>query len=86
MKATGLVRRTDHLGRLVIPKKLRAAYDISVDQEMEIYVENECVIIRKHLDKCYFCNGFGELVTYKDRSICHNCIKQMYEKSCAKAV
>ena len=49
MKTTGIVRRVDDLGRIVIPRKIRRAMDIREGEPLEIYTNNEgCVMFRKY--------------------------------------
>lgn len=47
MKATGITRKIDHLGRVVIPKEIRRNLAIEVDDPVEFYVEGDCVVIKK---------------------------------------
>ena len=49
MKATGMTRRIDELGRVVIPKEIRRTYNLNVGDELEIYTEADGVLVmRKH--------------------------------------
>lgn len=49
MKATGIVRRIDDLGRVVIPKEIRRTLNIKDNDPMEIYIEKDgCVIFKKY--------------------------------------
>ena len=54
MKATGIVRRVDQLGRVVLPKELRDTVDIGEKDTLEIYVEGDKVIFEKHKPECIF--------------------------------
>lgn len=53
MKATGMIRRVDDLGRVVIPKEIRRMFRIRENDPLEIYIEDDCVIFKKfsELDK-----------------------------------
>ena len=82
MKSTGIVRRTDNLGRVVIPKEIRKTHSIGSEQKLEIYVENGTIIIRKQYDNCFLCNGNDGLIEYNDRLICLDCISQIYKINC----
>lgn len=77
MKATGIVRRIDDLGRVVIPKELRRAYDIHEGDPLEIFVDAEGIIIRKYENtrKCVFCGetDVNKLIQYKGLSVCKSC-------------
>lgn len=48
MKATGIVRRIDDLGRVVIPKETRKILGISNGDPVEIYTEGNSVVIKKY--------------------------------------
>ena len=75
MKSTGVVRPIDQLGRIVIPKELRRTLDIEVGDPLEIFVDGEEVILRKYEPGCVFCGDARDVVNYKGKNICKNCIK-----------
>ncbi len=77
MKSTGIIRKVDELGRLVIPIELRRVLDISDKDYLEIYVENEKIILSKYTETCAFCNSSENIVTYKDKNICKNCLAEI---------
>ena len=57
MKATGIVRKIDSLGRIVIPKELRRVFDIKDDEDvLEIFVEGNTIVLKKYEPACIFCN------------------------------
>lgn len=79
MKATGIVRKIDELGRIVIPKELRRSFDIVDDKDaLEIYTEGNSIILKKHEPSCLFCEEAGDIIKFKGRSVCSNCVRQMY--------
>lgn len=82
MKSTGIVRKMDRLGRIVIPKELRRVMKIEEDIDaMEIFTEGNTVILKKYEPSCMFCNESDvNLVTYKGHSVCRKCIAEL-EKS-----
>lgn len=49
MKSTGIVRKVDELGRVVLPKELRRTLDIYEKDAMEIYVDNDKIVLKKHV-------------------------------------
>ena len=61
MKATGIVRRVDELGRIVLPIELRRTLDITERDALEIYVEGSSVILKKYRPSCIFCDGVKDL-------------------------
>lgn len=80
MKPTGIVRRMDDLGRIVIPIELRNKFDIKEKDPMEIYVDGISIILKKYEPNCIFCGSIKELVSYKDKLICTKCSEQIKEK------
>lgn len=79
MKATGIVRKLDQLGRIVIPKELRNTFDLKEDDPIEIFVEGEDIILRKYKasGSCIFCNDASDIVSYEGKNICKNCLKKI---------
>jgi len=79
MKSTGIVRRVDELGRVVIPIELRNKFGIAEKDPIEIYVEGSNIILRKFESNCVFCGNSKKLAEYKDKLICDKCLKQLPE-------
>ena len=79
MKATGIVRRVDQLGRIVLPKELRKTLNIEEKDSIEIYVDGENVIFKKYEPGCTFCSSVEELIIYNDKNICKSCMKEIEE-------
>ena len=77
MKATGIVRPIDALGRVVIPKELRKVFQIKNKDAMEIFVDDDMIILKKYEPACVFCGETDNLITYEDRTICSGCIDRM---------
>ncbi|MGH2752382.1 MAG: AbrB/MazE/SpoVT family DNA-binding domain-containing protein [Actinomycetota bacterium] len=77
MKSTGVVRKIDELGRIVLPSELRRVFGIHEGDELEISVEGEQIILNKRLDVCLFCSSEEDLVTYKDRKVCAACASEL---------
>jgi len=73
MKTTGIVRRVDKLGRIVLPKELRVTMDIEENNGLEIYVEGEKICLKKYTPGCIFCGSTENLETYRDKKICQDC-------------
>ncbi|WP_079509105.1 AbrB/MazE/SpoVT family DNA-binding domain-containing protein [Mesobacillus jeotgali] len=48
MKATGIVRKTDQLGRVVIPMELRKKLSIGENDPLEIFVDDDMIILKKY--------------------------------------
>ena len=77
MKATGLVRKVDELGRIVIPKELRRTLNIEEGDPLEIFIDGEEVILRKYAPGCVFCENVKYVVEFKGKKVCTNCIKDI---------
>lgn len=79
MKSTGIVRKVDELGRIVLPIELRRTLDIAEKDSLEIYVDEDCIILRKYQPACIFCDNARDVVVYKGKNICRDCIKLLDE-------
>ncbi len=77
MKSTGIVRRVDELGRIVLPKELRRTFDISEKDTLEIYVDDDCIILKKYEPACIFCGNARHNIYYKGKNICPDCAKEI---------
>lgn len=73
MKSTGIVRKVDGLGRVVLPIELRRVLDIPVQSDLEIYVDGEEIILKKYQPNCIFCSSTNGLREYEDKNICRDC-------------
>jgi len=77
LKSTGIVRKVDELGRVVIPIELRRTLGIDVKDSLEIYVDSERIILKKYEPACLFCGNADNVKHYKGRIVCKECIKEM---------
>ncbi len=77
MSDTGIVRRVDDLGRIVIPMELRRTLGINVKDPLSISTEGEKIILQKHHDACVICGSQEEISEVKGRSVCDSCIKEI---------
>lgn len=77
MKSTGIVRKVDELGRIVLPIELRRTLEIAERDSLEIYVEGSTIILKKYEPACIFCNDAKDVVNYKGRNICRKCLEEM---------
>ena len=80
MKSTGIVRKVDELGRIVLPIEMRRTLDIAEKDTLEVYVEGDSIIFRKYQDACVFCDSVRDLVNYKGRCVCQDCIAMLSRK------
>lgn len=75
MKSTGIVRPVDSLGRVVLPIELRRVLDIDKDSALEVYVDQDCIILKKYQPACIFCGSADHVEQYQGRNICKECRK-----------
>ena len=80
MKSTGMVRRVDELGRVVIPKEIRDKLDIQEKDPIEIYVDGYSIVLRKFQSNCIFCGNTKDLIEYKEKLICKKCLEKLKEQ------
>ena len=80
MKSTGIVRKVDELGRIVLPIELRRTLGIEEKDRIEIFVDGESIILRKYQPGCIFCDNATDIINYKGKNICPDCIRAMNEK------
>ncbi len=76
-KATGIVRQLDYMGRVTLPIELRRTFDISEKDSLEIYVENDSIILKKYDPTCVFCGNTKDITTYKGKNVCPDCIEEL---------
>lgn len=77
MKSTGIVRRVDELGRIVLPIGLRKSSKIAEKDAIEIYVEGDEIILEKHTPKCVFCGDSQAVREYKGKNVCSICMTEL---------
>lgn len=77
MKSTGIVRKVDELGRIVLPKELRTTFEINEKDPLEIYVDANTIILKKYEPACLFCGEADGIKNLKGRNICGNCINEL---------
>jgi transcriptional pleiotropic regulator of transition state genes len=77
MKSTGIVRKVDELGRVVIPIELRRTLSIEEKDALEIYVDGERVVLRKYEPACTFCGNAEGVRQFKGKNVCPACTSQL---------
>ena len=76
MKATGMIRKVDELGRIVLPIELRRNLDIAERDELEIFVDGERIILQKHEASCIFCSG-SVIHQFRGKYVCGACVEAL---------
>ena len=73
IKSTGIIRKVDELGRIVIPMELRNKLEIAERDDLEIFVEGSSIVLKKYNSSCTFCGSDKDLFTFGDKLICSKC-------------
>ena len=76
MKSTGIVRKIDELGRIVLPMELRKVLSLNVKDSIEIYVEGDSIILKKYEPCCIFCGESTNISNFKGKNVCESCKKE----------
>lgn len=77
MKSTGIVRKVDELGRIVLPIELRRTLDIAERDALEIYVDGTSIVLKKHECSCVFCGSSKNVSEFKEKNICAACLQEL---------
>ncbi|MBQ3548751.1 MAG: AbrB/MazE/SpoVT family DNA-binding domain-containing protein [Oscillospiraceae bacterium] len=77
VKSTGIVRKVDELGRIVLPIELRRTLDIAERDALEIYVDGTAIVLRKYRPCCIFCDSAKDIVVFRGKNICPKCLKEI---------
>ncbi len=77
MKSTGIFRKLDEFGRIVLPIEIRRTLDIAEKDPLEIFVDGSSIILKKYEPACIFCGNSRNVVNFKGRNVCPTCIKEL---------
>lgn len=77
MVSTGMARKVDDLGRIVLPVEMRRMFGIRAGDELEIGVDGAAILLRKIEAHCVFCGQCAELRPYRDKQVCTTCSKEL---------
>ncbi len=77
LKSTGIVRKVDELGRIVLPIEIRRTLDIAERDELEIYLDHDKIILQKYEPSCIFCASSSRLVAYHGKKVCQDCVRNL---------
>ena len=80
LKSTGIVRKVDELGRVVIPIELRRTLGIDEKDSLEIYVDNERIILKKYEPACIFCGNAEYIEHFKGKNVCRECAEMIADR------
>ena len=74
---TGIVRKVDELGRIVLPIELRRTLNINIKDPIEIYVDEDSVVLKKYEPACIFCGNANNVKNINGKNVCQNCIDEL---------
>ncbi len=80
MKSIGIVRKVDELGRIVLPIELRRILDIEVKDSLEIFTENDSIVLKKYNPSCIFCGNTKNIMQFGGKNICAECAKNIKQQ------
>lgn len=77
MKATGVVRKVDELGRIVLPMELRRILGINIKDSLEIFVDRDKIVLKKYNPSCIFCGEANDIKEFMGKNICSKCLQDI---------
>ncbi len=77
MKAVGIVRKVDELGRIVLPIELRRVLGIEIKDALEIFVDGEYIMLKKYEPACVFCGNAKNVKNIQNKNVCEDCLAQL---------
>lgn len=77
MKSMGMIRNVDEVGRIVLPIELRRVFNIEEKDPIEIFTEDDKIILKKYEPTCIFCGGDKNITSLNNKNICHDCIQKL---------
>ena len=80
MKSTGIIRKVDELGRIVLPIEIRKTLDIQQKDAIEIFTDEDRIILQKYQPACLFCGQMENVVYFNGKRICSACIEKLKEQ------
>lgn len=80
MKSTGVVRKVDELGRIVLPAEIRKILDINAKDAVEFFMDGDRIVIQKYQPSCIFCNNTDDVVYFNGKLICKNCVNTLKDQ------
>ena len=80
MKATGIVRKIDDLGRVTLPIELRRNLNLELKDPVEIFIEGDLIILKKYEPACVFCGEANDVENFRGKNDCKSCAKELGRK------
>jgi AbrB family transcriptional regulator, transcriptional pleiotropic regulator of transition state genes len=76
-RRTGVARKVDQLGRVVLPAEVRRHFDISAGDLIEITVDSDAILLTKVENRCVFCGGTTGLSEFSGKLVCGECVSRL---------
>lgn len=80
MKSIGIVRKIDELGRIVLPIETRRQLELEPKDGVEIFVDEDRIILKKYQPCCLFCSDGDDIVIFRDKKVCKKCLAELKAK------
>ncbi len=77
IKNTGIKRKVDELGRIVIPMEIRKQFNIEIQDELEIFIDRNFIMLKKYEPRCIFCGNEKGVIEFSERLICNKCLEKL---------
>ena len=77
MKSTEIVRRIDELGRIVLPVEIRKNLSLGTKDAVEIFVNEDTIVLKKYQPACIFCGSLDEAKIFKGKIVCEKCLAEL---------
>ena len=77
VRRTGVARKVDQLGRVVLPAEVRRHFGIRPGDLIEIAVDSDAILLTKVEDRCVFCGGTASLNEFASKLVCGECVSRL---------
>ena len=77
MKTKGIIRKVDEVGRIIIPSEIRSVLNIDYRDQVEVFLDNNSMIVKKYVPTCIFCGETKNISVFKDKQVCARCLKEL---------
>jgi AbrB family transcriptional regulator, transcriptional pleiotropic regulator of transition state genes len=77
VKRTGVARKVDQLGRVVLPAEVRRQFGIRPGDMIEVAVDSDAILLTKVEDRCVFCGGTADLIEFSGKLVCRGCVSRL---------
>lgn len=77
MKSTGVTRKIDELGRIVLPAEIRKAFDLEIKDTLEIFTEEDKIILKKYTPGCTLCGNMNRIILFDGKRLCSECVEKI---------